>query len=456
MFSEFKKGTILHDVIRLSIPLIIINVLSTLYQIIDAFWVGQLGTDAVAAVALSFPILFVIISVAMGFTVAGRILVSQYKGKGDTKKINHVATQTFVLMIIISLIVSIIGYFIAPSIIGLINTKPSIAVEATNYLQVALLGLFFLFPYYLFQAFHRGVGEVKIPLYITLFALLLNFILDPIFINGFMINDVLIIPAFGVVGSAIVTIFAQGIAAIIGIFIMLKGSYGIKLDFGELNPIDYGLLRKMFSIAIPSSIQFTTNSLSMVVMVFFVSMFNVSTISAYGIGVNIMNFVMLPVMGIAFASSILVGQNVGASKIKQAFNIAKKSIILSVVVLLITGVILFMFSNVIINMFIKSVTPEDYETVRLGVEFLSYLIITFCLMGPLQVIMSSFMGAGQTKLSLIISLLVTWGLRIPLAYILSIYLGVSGVWLSFPVSAFISLIIALIIFYKYDWVKQVI
>ena len=435
MPKDLTEGSIIKSLISLSIPLILMNILQTLYQITDAFWVGQLGTDAVAAVSLTFPILFFVISALMGFTVAGTVLISQYKGQKNPQKINHVSTQIFFLILFSSFILSIIGFFITPYIVGFIDTETYIQENATAYLQVAFLGLVFMFPYHIFQALHRGIGEVKIPMYIILFAVLLNFFLDPIFINGYGP-----IPAFGVVGSAIVTILAQGIAAVIATIIMLKGMFGIKLDIKELKVMDTTLLKKIFKIAIPSSIQFTTNSLSMVVLIFIVSMFSTSTISAYGIGTNILNFIMMPTMGIGFATSVLVGQNIGALKKNRALKVAKMSILATFMALILIAIILVIFSDFVVGLFIKSTNLDDIETLKLGIEFIGYLAVTFCLFGPIHIIMSAFTGAGRTKLSMIISMVVVWVFRIPLAYLLAVILNQQalGIWISFPLSSFFS------------------
>ena len=209
---DYTKGPIVKALIGLSLPIVFGNILQTAYQLIDTFWVGRLGAVAVAAVSLSFPVIFLLISLGGGLAIAGTILVAQYKGRGDTKQVDYISAQTLLLMVVISAVVSCFGYMISGPVMKLIGAGPEVLPAATSYLQISFLGMIFMFGFFVYQSLMRGVGDVKTPLYIVFTTVLMNLVLDPLFILGWGP-----IPAYGVSGAALATIGTQGVAAIVGI-----------------------------------------------------------------------------------------------------------------------------------------------------------------------------------------------------------------------------------------------
>jgi len=226
--NNLIEGSILKSLLILSIPIIFSNILQTAYQLTDTFWVGRLGTEAIAAVTISFPIIFLIISLGGGLAMAGTIFVAQFKGKNDKKAVNHITSQTLLMVVFISIVLATIGYILSPFFISLMGVEKSVFSGAVSYMKISFIGMIFMFTYMVFQSLMRGVGDVKTPMYIVLGTVLLNLILDPLFIFGYGF-----IPAYGVTGAAIATIGTQGLAAIIGIFLLLKGKHQIQVHLND-------------------------------------------------------------------------------------------------------------------------------------------------------------------------------------------------------------------------------
>ncbi|MFH1410886.1 MAG: MATE family efflux transporter, partial [Patescibacteria group bacterium] len=239
---DYTKGPIIKALVGLSLPIVFANILQTAYQLIDTFWVGRLGAVAVAAVSLSFPVIFLMISLGGGLAIAGTILVAQYKGQGNRWQVDHVSGQTLLLMLVSSAAVSVLGYLISGPVMKLIGAGPEVLPEATSYLQISFIGMVFMFGFFVFQSLMRGVGDVKTPLYIVLATVLMNLVLDPLFILGWGP-----VPAYGVSGAAIATVGTQGVAAVIGLFLLFSGRYGIHLKPEHLR-FDLPLFKKMFNL----------------------------------------------------------------------------------------------------------------------------------------------------------------------------------------------------------------
>ena len=260
--KDLTEGSIIGTLTKLAIPIILANLLQTAYNLVDTFWVGRLGANAVAAVSVSFPVIFLIVSLGGGLTMAGTILIAQYKGKKDNEALNHITTQTLVLVFTLSIILSIFGYAISDTLLRLINVEDVIFQDASSYLKISFLGMIMIFTYMVFQSLMRGIGEVKIPMYIVLGSVLLNLVLDPLFIfgKGF-------IPAFGVRGAAVASIATQTFSTVIGLVILLKGNYGLKLNLKKYFP-DTELIKKIFKLGIPSSLEMSMRALGMLAMTY--------------------------------------------------------------------------------------------------------------------------------------------------------------------------------------------
>ncbi len=447
MISKSKKslteGPIVSSIISLSIPIVFGNLLQSGYQLTDAFWVGKLGGIAVAAVSVSFPFIFLVLSLGMGFAMAGSILVAQYMGAKNREMVNHISAQTLLMVISISFILGALGLIFSPMLLHLMGVEQSVYTSALGFLRVSFLGIVSVFSFFTFQAILRGIGEVMLPIYIVLGTMLLNFVLDPLFIFGSGI-----IPAFGVAGAAWATFGTQTIAMIIGFVILFRGNYGIKLNLKNFIP-DFSFIKKSFLLGFPSSIEMSTRALGALVMTFLVSSFGTFTVAAYGIGSNILQIIIIPAMGLAMSTATLVGQNIGAKKIDRACKIGKLSALIAVIFLSGLGVLVFSFAPYIVKFFVSN----DDVVVGIGTTFLRFLTFAFPFMGIQFAFSGVLRGSGSMTTTMMISLISQWVIQFPVAYILSKHttLGIKGLWLAFPITFFLTSIITLIYFLRGNW-----
>ena len=178
------EGPIAPALISLALPIILGNALQSGYQLTDAFWVGRLGAPAVAAVAVSFPVTFLVIALGAGLAMAGATLIAQYMGAGRQDMVNHVAAQTMVMVAMTSALLGTLGYVLTPYLLQILGVAPDVYAGALGFMRVSFIGIVFVFLYAMFQALMRGIGETRLPLLIVLGTVLLNFGLDPLFIFG--------------------------------------------------------------------------------------------------------------------------------------------------------------------------------------------------------------------------------------------------------------------------------
>ena len=443
---DLTQGNILKGLLALAWPIIGANLLQTGYQLVDAFWVGRLGANAVAAVSISYPVNFLLISLSSGFAFAGSILVAQYAGAKQPKMVNHVAAQTLTMVVLMSIVLSAIAYFLSPNILNGLGVEEEIFEDANFFQQMIFVGLVFNFGFIMFQSLLRGIGEVRIPLYINAATLGLNFILDPLFIYGWGP-----IPAYGVTGAAVSTLCTLMLSAAIGHYILFKGITDIKLSLKNFW-FDKPLLKRAFKIGAPSSIEISARALGLTLMTGIAAKFGTEVLAAYGVGSRLISFVVIFGLGLLRASSTVVGQNMGAGLVDRAEKGATYAAWIGFVGLSVIGVLFYVFAEPLVITFMDA----EPHVVQMGVDFMRIFSLSFGFMGAQLALVGTLRGSGNTVESMILTIIGIWVIQFPFALIVSDMESFQelGVWWSFPVSYVIPCILTVIWFKKGTWKRK--
>lgn len=441
--NSLLEGPILNSLLKLAVPIMVANILQAAYQLVDAFWVGRLGGVAVAAVAVSTPVIFLTLMLGSGLAIAGSILVAQYFGAGNQKMVNQVAAQTLLMVVLVSILLGTIGFLLSPYFLSVLKVAPNVFAGALGFLRISFIGLVFTFSFLIFQSIMRGVGQVTMPVYIVLGTVVLNFILDPLFIFGWRF-----FPALGVEGAALATLFTQGIAIVIGFVILLRGKHGIALHISDFKP-DYAYIKRAFKIGFPSSIEQSMRGIGLTAMTFLVVPFGTVIVAAYGAGSNMLQLVMIPALGLSMAISTLVGQNMGAGNVDRAVRIARLGAFLGFILLSFFALATYFFAAQLIAFFV----PSDPSVIKEGAVFLRATCFSWGFMGLQICLIGVLRATGNTVIPMILALISQWVLQFPLAFILSHYttMGEMGIWHAYPIATIITSLITLVIFAKGDW-----
>lgn len=438
---NLTDGPVTKNLFYLSLPIIMINLLQTAYNIADTFWLGQLSDVALASITFAFPLVFFLISLGIGLSVAGSVLVAQFEGKGNRKKVDFAASQTITFSLIASIILGAFGYFLIGDIVSLMGASPAAEAGATGYLQIISIGLFFMFGFFVFMSLMRGFGDTITPMIVMFGSVVLNIILDPFLIFGWSI-----FPAMGIEGAAVATIFSRGLAMLVGLWILFTGRKGVQINISQMYP-DLSFFKKMLTIGIPASIEGTGRSVSVNLLVAVIGLtFAQTVVSGYGIAVRIFSLIFLPATAVGKGVETMTGQNLGAGNEERAEKAANAGAKYTFVILSAIGVITFVFAYPISSVFTKS--PE---VAAVSAEFLRYVSFSFGFIGVLRSYTGSFRGAGATITAAIISVGALGGIRLPIAYLGSQSVGTIGVWLAFFASNTIGAIIAYLWYRRGTW-----
>lgn len=445
---DFTKGSIPRHLLNFSLPLFLGNLLQTLYNTVDTIWVGKfLGRNALAAVSVSFPIIFILISLATGITMATTVLIGQYKGAQDEKMIKKTVDNSLLLLTIASIVVTVVGIVFHKSILRLMNTPPELMDLASGYLNIIFLGLIFSFGYNSLGAVLRGLGDSKTPLRFLFYTTVINIVLDPIFIFG--LGPV---PKMGINGAALATIISQAISFFLEVRHINNTSRLLNISLKDLK-MDLNLTKKIIQIGLPAGLQQTVVALGATVVMSLVNSFGSSTVAAYGAATKIDSFSFMPSMSVGLATSALAAQNIGAGKYDRVSETLKWASLMSIGISIFMMFLVFMFPRQLLMLF-----TSDNLILNKGVKILKILGISYIPFGLMWVSNGIIRGAGDTVVTMFISIFTLWCVRLPLAYFLSKYtvLGSNGIWTAMTISSTLSGITSMTYYKSGRWKKNLV
>jgi putative efflux protein, MATE family len=408
-----------------ALPVLIGNLLTTGYSIINTIWVGNLlGRDAVGAVAVSFPIFLAMIALCSGTTLATSILISKAYGAGDHNEIQRVVNNSWGMGAILIILIVAGGLLFSDSLLRLLGTPDEIMPLASEYLKITVVCFISIYLSNLIAAILRGIGNTTIPLLFITIATAINALLDPLLILGLGP-----LPQLGLNGAAYASLIASTIATVLGICYVKR-----KYKAQPVNPSKLALEREMavriIRIGIPSFIQQMLVSLGYAFITSFVNGFGPSATAAFGVASRIDSIAAMPAMAMMISVSAITAQNIGAGKKDRIREILRCGILANTPVLLVISLLCFVFPDQIMRIFVK-----NDSVIRIGVEYLRIVgpgYITFAVFNITNGIIN---GAGKTISTMMISFVSLCLIRIPLAAFLSeTGLGLKGIWFAIIIS----------------------
>ncbi|WP_227380675.1 MATE family efflux transporter [Haladaptatus halobius] len=458
---DLTSGSIAKPLLYLSFPIVITNLFQTAYNLADTFWLGQYSTSALAAISFAFPMVFLLIALALGLSVAGSVLVAQHIGAGQEQQAEYAASQTMTFSVIVSLLLGGAGYLLVDEFLSLLGASETVAPLATAYMRVFSLGLVAVFGFAVFIALMRGYGDTVTPMFVMFGSVVLNIILDPFLIFGFEQN-----PVFGylglqglethlfaltgytgsgIKGAAIATVFSRVLALGIGLVIMFQGTRGVQIHLNQMVP-DFTYARQLVDIGLPASVEGTSRALSVNLMLVVIATFPETVVAAYGIGTRVFSVIFLPAIAFSQGIETMTGQNIGAGKIDRAEQANHYGAKVMLVTLTAFGLLVLFAAEPIVAVFTTNPTVVD-----IGATFMRYTALTFGFIGVMRAYSGGFRGAGKTLLAAVVAILTLGLIRFPIAWVGADVVGSPGIWLAFATSNVIGGIIAYLWFRRGTW-----
>lgn len=443
--EQILNGNLFKVIIGLAIPVVINSLLQTMYNLTDTFWLGKLGTDELAAINLVTPLQNMIVNFGSGFTVAATVLISQYLGAREDEDAKAMANIAYICAMVFAVLCAILCIISAPFIVKWLGSEGDTYVYGKRYLQLVVLDMPFLYTINMFAAIHQSQGDTFRPMILNFSGICINMVLDPLLMMVFR---------FGVEGAALATVLAKAIPAVIAFVLLLRKNQLISLDLFHVK-FEKAKLLSIIKVGLPSAIGGSTMQFGFLLMTKNVLTYGTQAMAAYGIGNKVNGLISLPASGIGAATSIIVGQNVGArqyDRAKRGYQIARLS---AVLFLFVGGMIL---SRPAISTFIVSIFTEDEQVVAYAADFLSIMAFWCFTNGVHDTTSGLFRGCGQTVVNMIVDISRLWIFRLGSLYLFQnvFNMGVRSVWFSVVLSNGIAATVLLVVYLTGYWKRKMI
>lgn len=442
--KEFTTGSINRAIFMLSIPMVLEMVMESLFAVVDVFFVGKLGVDAVATVGLTESMLTIIYSIGIGLSMAATAVVARRIGEKNPDGAAHTGMQAIYFAVGLSLAISLSGLFFAKDLLRLMGARPELIAENYRYTQIMLASNVVIMLLFMINGIFRGAGDASIAMRSLWLANVLNIILCPSLINGFGP-----VPALGLKGAALATTIGRGCGVLYQLYHLYKGQGILRIQRKHMG-LDLPIIGNLVKIGAGGTAQFLIGSASWIFLVRILSGFGSNALAGYTIALRVIVFAILPAWGMANAAATLVGQNLGAEQPDRAEKSVWKAAFYNMIFLGLITVVFYLGAHPIIGFFNNEREVVDYGTLCLRIVCLGYIFYAYGM-----VISQSFNGAGDTRTPTILNLFGFWVLQIPLAYALAIMLklGPQGVFWAISIAESIMAVIAIMLFRRGTWKK---
>ena len=429
--QDFTEGNIAKQVIDFTLPIMLGNVLMSVYGIINMIWVGRLlGHEAVAAVSASLPIIMLMPAFLIGLGMATNVLIAQAFGRKDTAMLKKILSNSFFASILFCLLISIIALLFRRQLLEWVHAPLEIQDMALSYLTIMMASLVFQFFIMWMNGMLRGLGDATTVVKILIMLAAFNIVFVPLFIRG--IGP---LPPQGVAGAAWGTALAAVATSVIGYIYLLRFNPYINMRNWDYS-LDWHIIREVFVIGVPASLQMIVVSLAGVIIIALVNRYGTSVTAAFGIGMQIDMLATIPFISIGMAATTIAGQNLGAQKMERVFQTLRVSVYFGLAVALVCTAVLFIFPHYIGSIFLKE-SAESARVLNIVRDYYHWMAFIFPCFAVIFAIQGVLRSAGDTMALLALSFIAMFVIRIPLAYRLAGPGGFKqdGIWMAMLMSS---------------------
>jgi MATE family, multidrug efflux pump len=443
--QDFTTGDLNRAILLLAIPMVLEMVLESLFAVVDVFWVGRLGADAVATVGLTESLLSLVFAIGLGLSLSTTAMVARRIGEKDPAGAAVAGVQAIAIGLAVSISIGIPCLIFAPDLLRLMGASPQIITVGSGYARIALGGSGAIMLLFLNNAIFRGAGDAAIAMRLLWVSNIINLILDPCLIFGWGP-----FPKLGVTGAALATFIGRSIGVLYQFYRLLRGTERIRILRQQIH-INLRVLLRLIRVSLTGILQFAIAHTSWIGLVRIVSVFGSAALAGYTIAIRILIFIILPSWGLSNAAATLVGQNLGARRPERAQISVWRTGFYNMLFLGVIGVFFLFFATPVVRLFTHD--PEVVPLAASCLRILSYGNIGYAYG---MVMLQAFNGAGDTVTPTIVNFFGFWLLEIPLAYFLaiSIHMGANGVYISIVVAECAIAAAGIVLFRRGRWKGQ--
>jgi len=440
--QDFTKGSIARAILLLAVPMVLEMALESVFAVVDVFFVGRLGADAVATVGLTESMLALLYAAAMGLGVGATAMVARRIGEHDGPGAAHAAGQAVILGVLAAAALGVTGAMLAPHLLAAMGAAPSVVTQGRMYTRVMLGGSGSILMLFLLNAIFRGAGDAAIAMRVLWLANMINIVLDPCLIFG--IGP---FPHLGVTGAAVATTTGRSIGALYALYRLTRPDSRVSITLPSLR-LDPPVMGRVLQLSGSGAFQILIGSASWIGLVRIASIFGSTVLAGYTIGMRVVVFALLPSWGLSNAAATMVGQALGAGDPERGERAVRMTGFYNCCVLTVLGLAFGLAAHPIVGLF-----TTDPAVLRTGTDCLRIIAIGFPFYGYGMVVTQAFNGAGDTWTPTWLNFMCFWLWEIPLAYVLAITLhfGPRGLFAAVAIAFSTFAVVAVLLFRRGRW-----
>ncbi len=438
---DLTQGTIWRQMLTFAIPLFMGQLLQQLYNVVDAWVVGNFAdNDSFAAVSSAGSMTFLVVGFFGGISVGGGVVISKYFGARDTEGVVQSIHTNFLFGVIASILSTVAGLLLTPHILNWMGTPETVLPKSLSYFSIYFAGVSTVILYNICMAIMRALGDSLHPLYYLIISSIINVVLDLLFVAGF---------GWGVSGAAIATVIAQGVSVILCVIRMCRVTDYTRLDFRKLRFYP-GILKEVLTQGLPTGIQNSVISIGNLTVQASINSFGPFAMAGVGAYSKLEGFVFLPITSMSMSLPTFISQNLGASEYQRAKKGAAFGILFGVLTAELLGVVIYFFAAPLLKIFVD--TPQSVEY---GIIHMKTTSLFFCLLALSHCAAGVLRGCGKAIIPMIAMLSFWCGVRvIYVTSILKIIPKFSMISWAYPLTWTLSSILLMAVLLTSDWTRS--
>jgi len=438
---DLTEGVIWKQMLRFTLPLLAGNAFQLLYNTVDAFVVGRyVNHQALGAVGMVGAAINALIGFFIGIASGATVVISQYCGAKDNKRISDAVQTTVLLTIFASIFCTVAGVLVTPLLVRMMNTPFDMVDYANEYLTIYFSGVSGMMIYNIGSGILRAVGDSKRPLYFLIVSAVMNTALDLLFVIKFRME---------VKGVAWATVIAQSVSAVLVIYVLTKTPAAYRIEWKKLR-IDFDIMKRVFRIGLPSAIQTAITSVSNVFVQGYINDFESACAAGWATYAKVDPFALLPINSLAITATTFVGQNLGAQKLKRAKKGMYTALFMSFIACAVLCFPLLAFPRAIIGIF-----NSEEQVIYYGAVFLRMMCGFYFLCAINQIFAGALRGAGISLAPMVIMLSSFVAFRQLYLFVFSrITDSIYVVALAYPMGWILCSVLILIYYFRSDWERK--
>ncbi|MGB3799602.1 MAG: MATE family efflux transporter [Lewinella sp.] len=439
---DFTSGSIRKAIVLLAIPMMLEMAMESVFALVDTFFVGRIGVEALTTVGLTEVMMTLIYSLGVGLSVAPMALIARFIGEKDTAMASRAAGQSIVLTVVLSIILAVPAFIYAADLLALMGAGPRVIEQGIGYTRILFAGNGIIMLLFLLNGVLRGAGEAATAMRVLWIANGINIVLDPLLIFGLGP-----IPGFGVEGAAIATTIGRATGVGYQLYILATGRSVVRLTRQDWR-FDPKMQVRILRIAANGAFQYVIGSASWIFLARIIASFGAAAVAGYTVSIRLILFTLLPAWGLSNAAATFVGQNLGAKRADRAEQGVWWTLGITTAYLFVLSFGYYFLASPLVEAF-----TQDAAAVAYGVEALEIFAIGYVMFGLGLIPVQAFNGAGDTATPTLLNFVCFWLVEIPLSYYLAVSLGyaVAGVIWAVVIAEILLAIVAIWLFRRGKW-----